>query len=277
MSLIARSPNTEDQNAVTTLKRRDPSPKASHIKTSLEGDIGRPLSKAISVKRQRFCLPKSSASTTESKTRSLKMPCDASSPQIPVPPGKSESEKANILSFSWCNDPYEINADITILYLDAYFLHINSATYRMFPRKPFLRWVQNSHQKSADELMTIYALLSVGSIFSSRPERNYEGALFAKVASYAVEKSQGKFSLQLTHSRLLLALYHFSLGEAQKAWDYGGFAIRAASGLGLNLEIKCQDVRDGEKLDYGLGKYALAECRRRAFWSAYMTDVSVLA
>ena len=122
--------------------------------------------------------------------------------------------------------------------------------------------------------MTLYALLAVGTIFSSRPEHESEGEFFCNVAKYAAERCQGNFSLQLIHCRLLMTLYYFSVGEQQVSWDYGGMAIRAASGLKLNLESECQHIQAHEEFQYGLNRHSLAECRRRAFWSAYLTDVS---
>ena len=51
-------------------------------------------------------------------------------------------------------------------------------------------------------------------------------------------------------------------------------AIKAASGLKLDLESECQGVKESDELQYGLNKYILAECHRRAFPSTYIIDVS---
>lgn len=190
-------------------------------------------------------------------------------------PWEALSGYADVHSFSWANDPYEVDPESTMHYVDTYFIHINAATYRMFPRKSFTRWIKTEKAKSPDDLMILYTILAMGSMFSSRAERKHEGSLFSKIARYAVEKNHGNFSIQLIQSRLLLAFYHFALGETHKAWDFGGMGFRVASALKLNLEEGVTDIGEDDVVEYGLNRHALAECRRRTFWSAYMMDVSV--
>ena len=181
---------------------------------------------------------------------------------------------SGVHSFNWENDPYKVDPEVAMHYIETYFIHINAATYRIFPRKLFIKWVKSETAKSPSDLMILYTMLAMGTVFSSRTERKHEGSLFSKIARYAVEKNHGQYSLQLVQSRLLLAFYHFSLGEPHKAWDYGGMGFRVASGLKLNLEEGVTDISDDDLMDYGLNRHALAECRRRTFWSAYMMDVS---
>lgn len=187
---------------------------------------------------------------------------------------ESTTESMNVHSFDWANDPYHVDPEITMHYVETYFMHINAATYRLFPRQLFLDWVRSETVKSPDDLMLIYTMLAMGSVFSSRAERKHEGSLFGKIARFAVERNHGNYSLQLIQSRLLLAFYHFSMGDAHKAWDYGGMGFRVVSGLRLNVEDGITDIGDDDILDYGLNRHALEECRRRTFWAAYMMDVS---
>lgn len=179
-------------------------------------------------------------------------------------------------SFDWGNDPYDVDPDITMHYIETYFIHVNAATYRIFPRDLFIKWLINEKSKTPDDLMLIYTMLAMGSVFSSRTERKHEGSLFGKIARYAVERNHGNYSLQLIQSRILLAFFHFSMGDAHKAWDYGGMGFRVTSGLKFNLEEGVTDIGDDDILDYGLNRYALEECRRRTFWAAFMMDVSVV-
>lgn len=190
---------------------------------------------------------------------------------------ESTTESMGVHSFDWANDPYQVDPEITMHYVETYFIHVNAATYRLFPRKLFLDWVRGETVKSPDDLMLIYTILAMGSIFSSRTERKHEGSLFGKIARFAVERNHGNYSLQLIQSRLLLAFYHFSMGDAHKAWDYGGMGFRVVSGLRLNVEDGITDIGDDDILDYGLNRHALEECRRRTFWSAYIMDVSLQA
>lgn len=188
---------------------------------------------------------------------------------------ESVTENLSVHSYDWANNPYQVDPKITIHYMETYFMHINAATYRLFPRKLFLNWVRSETVKSPDDLMLIYTILAMGSVFSSRAERKHEGSLFGKIARFAVERNHGNYSLQLIQSRLLLAFYHFSMGDAHKAWDYGGMGFRVVSGLRLNVEDGITDIGDDDVLDYGLNRHALEECRRRTFWAAYIMDVSI--
>ena len=180
------------------------------------------------------------------------------------------------LASKWRHDPYHSQPQLVMHYLDLYFTHINSVTYQMFPHEPFLQWVQHIKTKSSDELMVLYSMLAMGSKFSSLDASKSEGSLFARVARYAVEKNHGQFSLQLAQSRLILALYHFSLGDAAKAWDYCGSAVRVAAGLKMNLEQAIVKIADDAPLDFGLNRHALEECYRRTYWSAFLMDVGSL-
>jgi hypothetical protein len=178
-------------------------------------------------------------------------------------------------SFGWSSDPYAVDPGLILHYLELYFTHVNEVTYRMFPRTPFLRWLRDGGKRSSGELMVLYAMLTIASVFSPRPERKAEGGRFATIAGAAVGNHFGAFTLQLVQSRLLLALYHHALGDADKSYDYGGLAFRAAAGLRLNLEAGVSDFDDDAALDYGLSRHGLEECHRRTFWSAFLMDVSL--
>lgn len=235
-----------------------------------------PATSRSAVKRRRPNAADTSAvKSLPRKTTQYESRRPRSSGQDAMVPWEALSGYANVHSFSWANDPYDVDPEITMHYIDTYFIHINAATYRIFSCKLFKRWIKTEKAKSPDDLMIVYTILAMGSVFSSRAERKHEGSLFSKIARYAVEKNHGNFSIQLIQSRLLLAFYHFALGETHKAWDFGGMGFRVASGLKLNLEEGVTDIGDDDVMEYGLNRHALAECRRRTFWSAYMMDVSV--
>jgi hypothetical protein len=159
--------------------------------------------------------------------------------------------------------------------LDLYFMHAGRATYNMFPRRPFLAWVEANRDKHHDHLMLLYSVLAMGSIFSADGDKRALGRKFASVASYAAEKRFGKFSLQLCQTRLMLALYYFARGKSQEAWDYCGAGLRALSALRLNSEDGVQELANSNtNHDYGLDRQTFAECCRRTFWSGLLMDVS---
>ncbi|KAF2462765.1 uncharacterized protein BDR25DRAFT_247837 [Lindgomyces ingoldianus] len=192
----------------------------------------------------------------------------------PDPDEPRRGSHQDYLAIQWEQDPYETDPRTTMHLLDLYFLHAGRATYGMFPRKPFLKWVENnSHEKSQDQLMLLYSVLAMGSVFSSDPGNRTIGRRFAAVAAHATEKRFGKFTLQLCQSRLMLALYNFARGKAQEAWDFCGAGLRAISALKLNTEEGVKELpEDSADLDYGFDRRTLEECCRRTFWSGFLMD-----
>ena len=179
-------------------------------------------------------------------------------------------------SFHWQADPYDINSDLVQHLVDLFFIHINNAVYRLFPRTPFLHWLRSVKGKSQDDLMLIYSMLTLASNFSPRADRKSFSKDFNRISRYAVEQCSGKYTIQLAQSRLLLGLYYFSNNKSVEGWDFSGSAIRTSSGLMLNLEEPGQDVPDQPITGYGLDREAFGECRRRTFWAMYLMDVSLV-
>jgi hypothetical protein len=179
------------------------------------------------------------------------------------------------IAMQWEQDPYDADPRLTIHLLDLYFLHAGRATYGMFPRRPFIAWVESGREKSQDHLMLLYTVLAMGSLFSADPDKRSLGRRFAAVASFAAEKRFGKFTLQLCQSRLILALYLFARGKSQEAWDYCGAGLRAISALKLNTEEGVKELADSTPdPDFGFDRRTYEECCRRTFWSGLLMDVS---
>ncbi|MCJ1473635.1 hypothetical protein MMC13_002286 [Lambiella insularis] len=195
-----------------------------------------------------------------------------------VPPGAPVDchqhivDTADLLASDWRNDLYRTRPQLVMHYMDLYFTHVNSATYRMFSRDTFMDWMRSTVHKSLDELMVVYSMLAVASIFSNQDTSRSEGSAFARIARYALEKKHGHFTLQLAQSRLLLALCHFSTGDLTKAWDYCGSALSVAAGLQMNSEQGILKNTEGTPLDFGLNRHGLEECYRRTYWSAFVMD-----
>jgi hypothetical protein len=179
------------------------------------------------------------------------------------------------LALQWEQDPYETDPRLTTHLLDLYFLHAGRATYGMFPRRPFIAWVESNREKSQDHLMLLYTVLAMGSLFSTDPDKRTLGKRFAAVASYAAEKRFGKFTLQLCQTRLMLALYLFARGKSQEAWDFCGAGLRAISALKLNTEEGVKELTESSSdPDFGFDHWTFEECCRRTFWSGLLMDVS---
>ncbi|KAL5399100.1 hypothetical protein PMIN02_000888 [Paraphaeosphaeria minitans] len=182
------------------------------------------------------------------------------------------------LAMQWEQDPYDSDSRLTMHLLDLYFLHAGRATYGMFPRRPFLTWVETNREKSQDHLMLLYSVLAMGSIFSIDAEQRGAGKWYAAVAAYAMEKRFGRFTLQLCQSRLILGLYNFARGKSQEAWDYCGAGLRALSALKLNSEDGIKELPEtAADTPYGFDRLTLEECCRRTFWSGFLMDVSSTA
>jgi hypothetical protein len=189
--------------------------------------------------------------------------------------GLRPSSYQDQLAVQWEQDPFETDPRLTMHLLDLYFLHAGRATYGLFPRRPFIAWVETNREKSQDHLMLLYAVLAMGSLFSADPDKRALGKKFASVASYAAEKRFGKFTLQLCQSRVLLALYLFARGKSQEAWDFCGAGLRAISALKLNTEEGVKELADNTPdLDFGFDRWTYEECCRRTFWSGLLMDVS---
>ena len=175
---------------------------------------------------------------------------------------------------AWGEDPYVVNPEITLRLLDLYFAHINNGTYCMFPRRAFLRWVQNCRVKCQNELMLLYAVLAMASVFADDSLSSF-GKRCATIATDAVASKHGRFSLLMAQTRILLSLYNFAKGSEGAAWDFCGSALRALSALRFGKEDGCldfSDVPEDARRELSLTKVQLAECRRRTFWAGFLMD-----
>jgi hypothetical protein len=154
--------------------------------------------------------------------------------------------------------------------LSVFFLHVPETAHCMFPEAAFKSWVLSSSEKTLDDLMLIYTILALGTIFSPKTEHQSLGSHYAAISRHACDTRH--FSIQLVQSRFLLANYYFATNNPNDAWDLGGAALRAASGIKLNLEIEKSDDAYLKAFPYGLKRAGYAECRRRTFWSCYLMD-----
>ncbi|KAJ9617029.1 hypothetical protein H2200_000750 [Cladophialophora chaetospira] len=190
----------------------------------------------------------------------------------------SESAAASIASpsampkFCWQVDPFQLDPQMTMHYTNKYFHHVDSATTCILPRKKFLRWIRESSTKSPTDRMLLYAILAMGTVFARRPESKLHQDVFIDIVNRAVMKSGDTFSLQLVQTKLILALFTFSQGQYNQAWDFCGSALRVAFGLKFHTEEGIAAIGNNDGMDFDLDHATLKECRRRAFWSAYIMD-----
>jgi hypothetical protein len=194
---------------------------------------------------------------------------DASSKQWATSTSHKLSDE---IASRWATNPYDTEEELVRELMRLYFIHKGvSGAHGILPEKPFMLWLTNRcFQKSPDDLMLIYTMLALGSVFSSDPTHRECGKGFAAVSRYACD--QRHYSLQLVQSRLLLALYYYALNNVADSWDFCGAAIRTATGMKLNLEVEETGAKQTGDLPYNLNQQGYTECRRRTFWTCFILD-----
>lgn len=140
----------------------------------------------------------------------------------------------------------------------------------MFPEALFRTWILAPGDKSLDDLMLIYTILALATVFSSDVQHKALGVQYASISRYACYIRP--FNIQLVQSRLILSLYYFATQDTNDCWDLCGAALSVASGMRLNVEIEKSEDAQLEIFPYGLSRVGFAECRRRTFWSCYLLD-----
>ncbi|OAX83357.1 hypothetical protein ACJ72_02283 [Emergomyces africanus] len=172
----------------------------------------------------------------------------------------------------WETDPYQTHPESTMHYLNMYFHYVNGATYCIFPREPFLRWLKFCLNKSLDDKMLLYAMLAMGAIFSKAKEQKADAMRFARIARHAVEKSQNKPTLHLAQTRIILGMWHFTIGASATASDFTGSAMRTICGLKLNVENGGRPPGNPPERDEFFQAETVLELQRRTFWAAFLMD-----
>lgn len=178
----------------------------------------------------------------------------------------------SIAHYSWKADPYELDSDLTSYLLAKYFTHIECATDCTIPRKPFTYWVVNSANKSSADIMLLYAMLAMGALFSRRGDLENHYKVFINVVQEAVLENGDRFSLQLIHTKLILALMAFSQGQYNRAYEHSGSASIAACGLKYNMEEGVCAITTPDELAFSFDRAVTIECRRRTFWTVYIME-----
>ena len=195
---------------------------------------------------------------------------EATSPSNPWPDSLATGSIDHSVARDWQANPYTTQPALVTELLNIFFKHVPETACCMFPERPFKAWVLSGGDKSLDDLMLVYTVLALGTVFSLKSEHKAIGKQYASISRYACLNRH--FSLQLVQSRLILSLYYFATNNANDSWDACGGALRAASGLRLNVEFEKSEDVYLKTFPYGLNRHGYAECRRRTFWSCYLMD-----
>ena len=194
----------------------------------------------------------------------------------PGTPGTSTSslDHASRSLAQWEEDPYAIDPDITLHLLELYFAHINNATYCIYPRGHFLRYVKTHSDKCQNERLVLYAMLAAASIFADDTLSGF-GKQCSRLVKDALASQVGRFNMAIAQTKMLLSLYHFARGSTPLAIEYSGSAMRTVTCMRLNTEEGCLDDSESmaqTRIEFSLSREQLAECKRRTFWSAFIMD-----
>lgn len=187
------------------------------------------------------------------------------------------SEQSIGASFSLDDDPYKVSSVLTKRLIDLYFFYRESDLDAVLPRAQFQQWLETCQQKTMSDIMLLYSMLALATIYDSSTEVKRIGQQLADIARHAERESFSRPTLQLAQTRLNLCLYYFAEGLKEAAWEYAVTAQRVLLALDFNTERGVRDVAtDVSVHEYGMSSVQLVECRRRTFWSGYLLSVSLL-
>jgi len=262
---VTSLPGTSGQSPVSEGSMLTPSGQESTYETMADAD------RALRSRSYRFPPPFSGADDTLGRASAHIE--NSRSPEYSEILGElKDNSSDDPLMTSWYLDPYESDPDTTMHYTECYFLHVNNGLYHMFPHGRFPLWLKSYPTKSAEDKMLLYSMMALGSVFSNRTDKMGAMKQYARIARFAINKSQHNLSLQLAQSHIIMSLWYYATGSLAGSWDSIGAAGRAVFGLRYNVESGGV-VNQSQISDYGLHPQALIECRRRTFWIAFVLDV----
>lgn len=196
---------------------------------------------------------------------------DTASPSTAWAEARTPRSSDHTLQSDWQTDPFQsVERELTDELLAVFFTYVPETAYCMFPKRKFTEWARYTRDKSLNDLMLIYSILALAAVFSPKSKHQDLGARYAAIARYACDNRQ--IGIQLVQARLMLSLYYFATNNPNDSWDFCGSAVRAATGLKLNIEIEKSDDAYLKTFPFGLNFSGYAECRRRTFWSCYLMD-----
>ena len=190
--------------------------------------------------------------------------------------GPEAPEHVNIDEFEWNVDPFVVDPEATMYFVELMFYHRASGAYTFLPKDLYKDWVRYNREKSPDDRMALYAFMALGAQFSQEKHAKAAADKLGQIATDAETDRSGNFSLQLAHTRITLLLYHFSRAQWGLAFEFTASTSMAVKALQWHQEEHVRNVNDDHLFhEYGLTATQLMECRRRTFWLVYMIDVSL--
>lgn len=174
--------------------------------------------------------------------------------------------------FSLQTDPYEVDREVTLDYIERFFTFVDKQVSSAIPKTLFVPWVKTCKHKSLSDQMMIYAVMAVGSVFV---EDSISGTCFSVLSENVQEgitQCGDNLTFQLAATYLLSTLLAISQGKYNRAWNSCGSTMRTILGLQFNTEAGICDAPRSGAWESLLEITALVECRRRLTWSAFIIE-----
>ena len=167
--------------------------------------------------------------------------------------------------FAYNVDPMLVDPRLTMYYAREYFKRVNTSVYMLLHPNGILRWIEQNRSKSMSDIMLVYAILAAGSAFSPDKTSETDPCQFKQIVEIALDRSPCT-ELQAVQTRLLLSVTEHSIGQSERGKEISKSALHLAYAIGLNEEIETVYP------DYDMDVPTYLECRRRAFWLAYVSS-----
>lgn len=172
-------------------------------------------------------------------------------------------------------DVYQFDPHGTQALLRLYFEFHDIDLTCVLPRETIWRWLHTTSQRTHDERVVLYAMLALGSLYTTDAVLMHVGSRYAALASQAEKEVASRLSLPLALARLHLAFYHFASGNREVSCYYIHSAFRTITALQLNVHEGILNFPNNvARHELGLNGVEMIECRRRVFWLGYLTEVS---
>lgn len=253
------------RSSLATTEASTPTVAHSQLQINYPSPAGRPISPSVSDTR--------AFSETQTPTKRARIAEDFAQYGLEPSPqdldARSTRPNVDLLGFDILTDPVAVDRDLVDLYLAEFFQNINLQTFGIFPRTRFTHWVHHGGQKTMMDRTVLYAMLTFATVFSQHAERANHRQAFSAIAHQGLAQTTNAFSVQFIQAGLTLTLVDFASGKYEESFDISRRVGAASSWLRLYTE-EVVTADDGPL--YGLTGAALAECKRRTFWSTYITD-----
>lgn len=165
-------------------------------------------------------------------------------------------------------DPIVANEKLTKHYLQVFMDCVNIPTFEIFPRQRMLEWASLDNGKTLEDRLVVYAMMAMATLHSTDPNRIAHRALFKSIIYQHLEQLETNYTLKVAHILFFTSFTEFADLQYQKGFGLFVRTVGCAAFLRLNIDHECSA---GEAV-YGFSPSMSAECRRRTYWTVFVTD-----